>query len=581
MSKRLTWLLVCVCALFAAGTLAACGSSDSTPPVTTDGDTENEAGENDTAVDGDSEAEAEAEVALSATTTAGALIVPGKPIDGSLCATTAQRKQAFCLNPALSAPYHMGAFTAAGFGEWTMGAGEAFALNEGVGVTRGTPSARRSLFRMAHFSDVHITDEEGTVRMASYDTRTIDSAMRPADMYTEHVLNAAINTLNMLNADAPINVALFTGDMSDTSEKWELKNFLAVAQGGEINPDSGAKDDPIAGPNNDPQDLFTAVGFDKSIPWILTIGNHDNLVIGNNPVTQAFKDESKGDQATTGTRNGASFAVVKDTVVADPERELLFPQETLDLIADHGDNPKGHGFTKGGKPYYSYDVPGTILRVIVLASSYRPEGYEGSALTFVAPVMAKEQFNDFLLPELDRAKTDKKLVIISTHGPSADFEDDGLPERFISAETFVSTLLSYPNVILHCVGHEHYNRVWAHKNEAGTGGYFEVESPSLADWPQEFRVYELVDNGNGTLSLFSAAVDYAVAPGSMEENARRLGLIDTQSGWYKVDPSFTPEQRTLEMVVAVPEGFADAVAGATAYPALAAETRWKTTSAGK
>ena len=284
MSKRLTWLLVLAWSVLAAGALSACGGgSDDPVNEPSDGDTDSEVqneGDSEQSLDGD--ADAEAEVALFATTTAGATIVPTQPIDGSLCATAQQRKLGFCLNPALSAPYNIGAYTDAGLGVWTIGAGEPYALNEGAGVTRGTPATRRSLARFAHLSDIHITDEEGTMRMASYDTRAIDSAMRPADMYTGQVLDAAMNTINLLGADAPFNFALFTGDMSDTSEKWELERFLQIVAGGEINPDSGSKDDPIPGPGNDAQDIFQAVGL-KNLPYLLTIGNHDNLIIGNNP----------------------------------------------------------------------------------------------------------------------------------------------------------------------------------------------------------------------------------------------------------------------------------------------------------
>jgi hypothetical protein len=64
---------------------------------------------------------------------------------------------------------------------------------------------------------------------------------------------------------------------------------IDVLDGKLINPDSGVKDDPIPGPNNDYQDTFQAEGLDKSIPWFQTLGNHDHFWKGSYPLTNNFR----------------------------------------------------------------------------------------------------------------------------------------------------------------------------------------------------------------------------------------------------------------------------------------------------
>ena len=51
------------------------------------------------------------------------------------------------------------------------------------------------------------------------------------------------------------------------------------------------------------------------------------------------------------------------------------------------------------------------------------------------------------------------------------------------------------------------------KNAKAPGGFWEVNTAAHVDWPQQARTVELVDNRNGTLSIFGTIVDH-VAPTS-------------------------------------------------------------------
>ena len=143
----------------------------------------------------------------------------------------------------------------------------------------------------------------------------------------------------------------------------------------------------------------------------------------------------------------------------------------MQAVVDNGE----HGFDQDNvdndQGYYTYDAS-ELVRFIVLDTAYRPEGFEGQSFTYVDPVIDIVQHDSFLVPELDRALSDKKFVVVVGHHPSWKLQDDGFPDRFITTAELTDTLSSYPNVLIHCIGHSHENTLDAHLADGGTGGYF-------------------------------------------------------------------------------------------------------------
>ena len=67
----------------------------------------------------------------------------------------------------------------------------------------------------------------------------------------------------------------------------------------------------------------------------------------------------------------------------------------------------------------------------------------------------------------------------------------------------------YENVIAWLVGHSHANRVRAVAGaDADHPGYWEIMTSAMADYPGQARVIELVDNGDGTLSILATLIDF-------------------------------------------------------------------------
>jgi hypothetical protein len=98
-------------------------------------------------------------------------------------------------------------------------------------------------------------------------------------------------------------------------------------------------------------------------------------------------------------------------------------------------------------------------------------------------------------------------------------------------------LLRFPNAVLWVNGHTHRNTVIPHRAPAG-GGFWEVNTAAHIDWPQQSRVIELVDNQDGTLSIFGTILDMAApasnrgrldSPTALAALARELAGNDWQS----------------------------------------------------
>ena len=70
-------------------------------------------------------------------------------------------------------------------------------------------------------------------------------------------------------------------------------------------------------------------------------------------------------------------------------------------------------------------------------------------------------------------------------------------------------LLRHPNVILYVTGHVHAHRVIPRFKSGGRSGFWQVTTASHMSYPQQTRLVELMDYGNGTLSIVNTVLDTA------------------------------------------------------------------------
>ncbi len=443
------------------------------------------------------------------------------------------------------------------------------------------------------------------------------SAYRPQEVLTPQVADSVVSAVEQVGA-GPVSgrrfdFAVCTGDNTDNCQRNELRWSIDVLDGTPFTPNSGATDrfegvhdqDPDAydvhywHPDGTPEGKvddnarrlygfpvvkglleaatrpFTPVGL--SMPWYSCYGNHDGLVQGNFPQSFQLTRLAEGPVKVIGLPAGVSpddlqrgltgadptvleslaTAPVRQ-VTADPERKVISRTESVTEHFTTGGRPLGHGFTQenvaNGTAYYVFD-PSPQVRGIVL-DSVNPNGESGGSLDQAQFAWLRARLEEATGPGRDR------LVVVFSHHTAASMDNRLVfadsPERRVLGPEVVALLLEFPNVVLWVDGHTHVNRVTPYLREGG-GGFWEVNTASHVDWPTQARLLELMDNGDGTLSVFGTVID-ADAPlsygGSLGSSralaslARELAANDWQD---RTDARRGKvEDRNIELLVKAP-----------------------------
>jgi metallophosphoesterase (TIGR03767 family) len=343
---------------------------------------------------------------------------------------------------------------------------------------------------------------------------------------------------------------------------------------------------------------FRATGL--GLPWYSVFGNHDGLVQGNVPNNILFVQASTGcvkpvrlsraglaeAQAlvaggiTAEERTRIIQILQRDLVetvlgpqltrdrwrpvLRDARRRLLLPREYLELHFQTRGRPAGHGYTREnaarGQGYYSFSPkPGLRFVVVDTVADSGDQGNVDSA-----------QFQ-WLDSELAAAEGRRELVLVFAHHPIASMVNAatgvhlGRGNCSSRPEPVECLLHRHAGVIALVAGHQHRNRIEPHPRERG--GFWEIVTASHTDWPQQSRLIDLVDNGDGTLSLLSTVVDHLSDPQAPRRPPRRGRLLSrAEVQWLASvgreiaynDPQESPgrrgarEDRNVELLVGSP-----------------------------
>jgi len=428
-------------------------------------------------------------------------------------------------------------------------------------------ASRRSLLYLGHLSDLHVIDAQSPGRiepMIVQDHSAWGSAFHPHDPLSPHATAAMVQSFSDARysplTGAPMGAAIVTGDSADMHSHLELRWYIDLMDGRPVDPASAGKrfqgvqawaeatwayrpGDPTGGPFGDygfprlPDLLAQAIArpvesVGLPAPWYAVYGNHDTLLLGTfdlSPQLHALAvggEKSYSLDATAGSilngyaSSGSAFQQAIDalglalgrpgfrSVTANPERFLFAQRE---FMAEHFETasapgPVGHGFTQhnldSGETWWQTDLTPHI-RAFGLDTCNQVAGPDGA--------VPDVQFR-WLERELEKAQTEKKLVLIFSHHNSLTLENraqrPGDTEVLHGAEEFVDLLLKYPVVIGWLNGHTHLNQILAHTTASG-GGFWEITTASCIDFPQQQQVVEVVDNRDGTMSLFTTVLDHA------------------------------------------------------------------------
>jgi hypothetical protein len=435
-----------------------------------------------------------------------------------------------------------------GYRPVVLASGESSLVRTAVGARAkaGRAARREALIAFAQVSDVHVVDTESPMRVENAETFS-SSAYRPQEFLTLHVAEAMVQGINAARTGpvtgAPVAFTLQTGDNADNAQYNEVRWNIDLLDGGPIQPDSGdhTRTESVADstdpalydvtfwhPEGTPEGKqddrprteygfptipgllekarapFTATGLD--IPWYSVMGNHDKLVQGNNHPDASSQARATGNLKTLSTQ--------RRTVTPDPNRREL---TTPEIVAEHFTTnglPVGHGYTEQnlaeGTAHYTFDEGD--VRLVVMDSVNANGGDEGS--------LSQREFA--WVKQVLKASSDK-LLVFSSHHPSwsmvNELEGDVDPGPRVLGPALVRELLAHENVIAWVNGHTHSNKIKAHRRVAGTGkrrrvvgGFWEINTASHIDWPQQGRIIEVTDNLDGTLSIFTTLLDHAAPP---------------------------------------------------------------------
>jgi hypothetical protein len=193
-----------------------------------------------------------------------------------------------------------------------------------------------------------------------------------------------------------------------------------------------------------------------------------------------------------------------------------------------GPRPHGHGFSaanrRDGTAYYVYDT--AAIRFIALDTASSLGGADGSLDAAQFRWLerrleeAQSSYQDRRGDTVCGGQEDRLVVIISHHGPNALTNarprGDHAGGSPVGGTAILELLHRFDNVVLWLNGHTHANAVTARTNPQGDGGFWEVTTCSLVDWPCQARLVEVVDAGKGMLAIVCTMLDHdspVVPPG--------------------------------------------------------------------
>ena len=503
------------------------------------------------------------------------------------------------------------------------GAGEDFIARVDLLGREADPrrsTSRRSLYYFAHLSDIHVIDAQTPARMDAIQSiapELFTDACRPQDTLTTHVLASVVDSVVAAQSSsitgAPLASAISTGDSADNLSSLETRWYIDILDGKDVTPNSGAvgmyegpqiwseatyayhPDDPMG-------DVYGAYGYPTvpgmlaaavsnpvtsqglPVPWFAVYGNHDATYMGTfraDPALFAWAvgsrkaatgealglnwlqgfatDLSVAQIAINAIRESVGFLPGIRDVTADPARKLL---ERADFMQAHLDSPAvpgpvGHGWTQAnvdsGETWWSADMT-PYLRVFGLDTCNLAAGADGA--------VPQDQF-DWLQAQLEQCQTQGRLAIICSHHNSLTLENGATPvtggQPLIHAEEFIDMLLRYPVCIAWLNGHTHINTLTPHLREGGVGGFWEITTASCVDFPQQQQLVELIDNRDGTLSIFVTALDHAAPPTWTPGDLTQVGLAslsrELSANAWLADPALragSPLDRNVELVMPAP-----------------------------
>ena len=425
----------------------------------------------------------------------------------------------------------------------------------------------QTLISLLHLSDAHVIDTVSPARCEWIELLAVDPYWknllhmhRPYEALTHWALAAHVAGLRR-NPVAPwsnkaFDLAISTGDSIDNAQSNELQAFLKIMAGGRValsayggvherGHELGSGAWPFWCPDVDVADLWKPLGY-PAVPgfvarasaelhseglgfaWTSVPGNHDVMRQGTalpNAAIEAIAvadrkalagppDFRPADPQTLYVEHPEQFcAGTTRQISPSPLRRAVDLREWLAAHMQHGAAGYGQAQVRSGKADTFVDTE--HVRIILLDTNHPAGNFEGSIGA------AQIAWLEERLVEV--AQSGRLAVLASHHGSASLINERGAdPERLL-AQALTDAVHRHPCVVAWLVGHRHLHRVTPHPHPGGKGGgFWEITTASIIDWPSQTRAVEIIRHGDGTLELVCTLLDHQGEVGSLAALHRDL-----------------------------------------------------------
>jgi metallophosphoesterase (TIGR03767 family) len=426
----------------------------------------------------------------------------------------------------------------------------------------------QALLRLVHLSDAHVVDTVSPARCEWIELLAADPYWnrllhmhRPYEALTHWALAAHVERLrrNPLApwSAQPFDLALSTGDNIDNAQANELQTFVRIMAGGrcalsayggvhEAGHELGGGAWPFWCPDAGVPDLWKGQGYPVvpgfvarasaevhseglGFAWTSVPGNHDVMRQGTARPNHAIEALAVGDhKALAGPldfrpddpqRLFVEQPQVFSTGAGRPisaasQRRAVDTREWIAAHMQHGAAGFGQAQLRSGRADTVIDTE--HVRLILLDTNHPAGDFEGSIGA------AQIDWLEARLAEVEQ-QPGRLAVVASHHGADSLVNTLGAdPERLL-AQALTAALHRHPCVVAWLVGHRHLHLVAAHPHPAGQGGgFWEITTASLIDWPSQTRAVEILRHADGTLEIVCTLLDHGGEVGSLAALHRDL-----------------------------------------------------------
>jgi metallophosphoesterase (TIGR03768 family) len=456
-------------------------------------------------------------------------------------------------------PNDLASYSTKGYGNWELQQSNGYTKRTEL-LPKNTKDATKStqLTQFFTMSDIHIVDMQSATQPLYFGEKPnpgMQSAYTGSMLYSTQTFNTAIKSVNQLHAESKIDFGLFLGDAINNAQKNELDMYLDIIEGRMVSPNSN----PSMNYTTEYMQPFKAEGL--NVPWYQVLGNHDHFWEGSQAITDKVQKFAVGDtimkqglaQDSQSTEGNAVYGGIIDPstvygkivmsgfpvpgdemthkITPNVERKPITNIDFINMI------PNGHGLkldtSKDPLGCYTVEPKSNVPVMVIVIDDTAPQDEkftdlsENTKATNAALSYFSNEKLTWLKKQMKKAQDENKLIVVATHIPLG-IEQMWSSSSEVKRQDFINTLNSYPNMTLLLAGHRHLNTVKMFQNADQTDGFWQVETASLRDFPQQFKMLKINVNNNGTISVFANSVDPIIEPGSMMEKARIYAIGASQ-----------------------------------------------------